>query len=234
MTNYLPPTSLRFRTNGGVLEYKPKPSYPTWLVAWDISTTIPLDVQDQLDAIAADVAVAQSSADAAQTQADLGVTNAAAAQAAADTANASANAALPQANLPDCAYLVPAMFRTISTGFSAPTLQASQWTHAYSLLNGNLSTAECKILLAANDYDYSIGFIKSSASGKLGIYVDTVQKDLVDMYNATTQLGQHFDNALVTGLGSGLHTIRLRVDGKNALSSAFQCLVSYIAIRRKA
>jgi len=140
---------------------------------------------------------------------------------------------VPTLVYPDCAYLVPSMFRTIVTGFATPTLQAGQWTYAYSLLNGNLATADCQIVLDANDYAYSLGYVKSSAGGKLGIYVDTVKKDEIDTYNATTQLAQHVDNTLIDGLGAGLHTIRFRVDGHNNSSSAFQCLVSYMAIRRK-
>lgn len=40
MTPFPPMVSPRFRISGMVLQYKPFPSYPTWLDAWDVSETI--------------------------------------------------------------------------------------------------------------------------------------------------------------------------------------------------
>lgn len=137
---------------------------------------------------------------------------------------------------PDCAYLTPSMFRTITNGFAAPTLQSGQWTHAYSDLNGDGSKSECKILLAAGDYDVSIGYVKATNAGRLAVKVDgtVFPVSRIDMYTTpTTLLGQLYEGTLITGLSSGLHTIQLLVDGKNISSSAFHCLVSFVAIRKK-
>ena len=136
---------------------------------------------------------------------------------------------------PDCAYLPPAVFRTITTGFATPAIQDNQWTEAYSDLSGSGAKSECKILLAAGDYDVTVGYAKTSSSGRLAVKVNGTAFPVsrIDMYNATTQLAQIYEGALATGLSAGVHTIAVEVDGKNISSSAFHCLVSFLAIRKK-
>lgn len=40
MSNFPPMVSPRFRILGALLQYKPFPSYPSWLTAWDVTETI--------------------------------------------------------------------------------------------------------------------------------------------------------------------------------------------------
>jgi len=178
---------------------------------------------------------AQSTATAAGAAAAAAQSTATAAAAAAAAAQSTANAALVQTSLPDCAYLVPSNFRTISGGFATPVLQSGQWTHAYSDLNGSGSLADCKILLAAGDYDYSLGYIKGADEGNLALKINGTASttSIPSMYNATTLLGQIVEGQLISGLSAGLHTIRFEVTGKQVASSGFHCRISFLAIRKR-
>lgn len=252
MTPFPPMVSPRFRVEGNELQYKPFPAYPTWLVAWDISGLVPSDIEDQIadinaaiealeaqDAslIATDAAFLDSlsavatAASNAQADATTAISNAADAQATADEALAAAGGI----SYPDCAYLVPGMFRTIVTGFTTPVIQANQWTQSYADLNGSGSIADCKILLAAGDYDFSIGYLKGADQGNIALKIDGTGSitSVPSLYNATTQLGQITEGNLITGLSAGLHTIRLEVLGKSPSSSGFHCRISFLAIRKK-
>lgn len=111
----LPPIiSPLFRVEDDVLEYKPYPSYPAWLTAWDVSgftgdasaaLAAAAAAQATADTALANAAHAESAADDAQATADLaeihaqtGITNAAAALSAANEADDTADAAQATAN----------------------------------------------------------------------------------------------------------------------------------------
>lgn len=255
MTAYPPMISPRFQVSGDVLQYKPYPAYPSWLDAWDIGGLVPPDIEDQIadinDAIAAlqdeiDVLTATDEALAglivtmasdvatSLTQSGTALVNAANAQTAADAAQATADEALAAAGgiaYPDCALLFPQMFRTISVGFAAATLQSGHWLHQYSSLNAG--EVELNILLASGDYDFTCGYVKHNAAPKLGVGVDSNTPVEFDMYNSTTQLAQQITGTLITGLTAGLHTIKLTTANRNVSSSGFNALVSFLAIRKK-
>lgn len=255
-----------FQQTGNILQYKRFPADYMWRDFLDLSSLVfdPTDINEAIAALDAEVtaaydlaASAYEYADTANSQAAIGIADAATAYALAEsasidagnaqtdattaltnaaTAQATADAALAGTLLPDCAYLVPSNFRTITVGFTTPVLQSGQWTHAYSDLNGSGSIADCKILLAAGDYDFSLGYIKGADEGNLALKVDGTGSttSIPSMYNATTLLGQIVEGQLVTGLAAGLHTIRLEVLGKSPSSSGFHCRVSFVAIRKRA
>jgi hypothetical protein len=254
-----------FQQTGYILQYKRFPADYMWRDFLDLSSLVfdPTDINDAIAALDAEVTAvnelatsAYEYADTANSQAAIGIADAATAYALAEsasidagnaqttantaltnaaTAQATADAALAGTLLPDCAYLVPSNFRTISVGFATPVLQAGQWTNAYSDLNGSGAIADCKILLEAGDYDFSLGYIKWNSAGNLALKVDGTGSttSIPSMYNATTLLGQIIEGQLISSLSAGLHTIRLEVLGKNLSSAGFHCFVSFLAIRKR-
>jgi len=118
--------------------------------------------------------------------------------------------------------------------WGTPTLQAGQWSNTFWTISGAGVVEEIKIPLSAGDYNITIGYVKTSLSGRMAIKLDGTlfASTRLDFYNATTLLAQYVDVALKTGVTAGVHTLRLEMDGKNASSGGFAWLVSFISIRQ--
>lgn len=219
--------SPRFQYIDGVLQYKPFPRYPTWLLAWDVSeitvaieALIPIIAElSVVDAsLAADIASAIGQASTAQAAAD-------AAQATADDALAAANG-VPSLTgrmsiLWDEAQLVTGT-RTI---YRVAGMDYGLGAGAASLINNEMKMSFfCDISLGGFLHFH---VLTNNGSGIMTVSIDGTVIGTIDLYTAVQTL--NVDKTLPIDFGdfpSGRHTLSLKGATKHASSSGYAIVVT--------
>jgi len=240
-----------FQQVGNVVQFKRFPADYMWRDFLDLSglafddtdinaaiaalEATDVDQYALLDGVAADIIDLQNRAtdvEAAAVAAQNDATTSLANDAALDTRIDALESFAGGTFFPDSAYIVPSQFAGGRWG--TPSLQSGQWLHMYWTISGVGTVEEIKVPLSAGNYNISIGYIKTAGSGRIAIKLDGTlfPSTRLDFYNSTTQLAQYSDVLLKNSVSAGVHTLRLEMDGKNASSSGFAWLISFISIRQ--
>ena len=72
--------------------------------------------------------------------------------------------------------------------------------------------------------------IKAAASGIVDIYIDNTEVASFDQYNSVNVYNSIFTQTGITVSGAGLKTVKLRIDGKNVLSTDHRTTFSFIRL----
>lgn len=218
-----PMVSPRFRYNAGWLEYKPFPSYPTWLQAWEVGTISTDTLQDQIDAINLVIEDLSGADNLIQDQIDALVIDVAAAQAAAEAAAAEAASIEPlQQRVTmwhDECHSLPAVTLAINPVYmhNFVAFSTAQFFQSYhSFVCGDMPS--CKLIFVGT---------KANNQGIMHVYLDGNSLGTYDMYSSTTLNNQLIVISIVSGaITAGRHTIRINVDTKNGSSSGYALVLT--------
>lgn len=120
---------------------------------------------------------------------------------------------------------------TWSVNGSATQILYMAWTNQTTAADADNITYT--VLVPAGTYALDVVTSKDAANGILKVDIDGAAQGTLDCYSATA-----VSNTIlaITGqvLTAGSHTIRLRVQSKNAGSSGYRAYFSYMALRRTA
>lgn len=244
MTAPFPPmVSPRFQQDGVLLQYKPYPSYPTWLVAWDLTgftvdlseieediAQLQIDVVDLtasveagFDALGAALALNIANTETAQFTANDALAAAGAAQATADEALAAA------ANAPGGYTLSPKVFKTLTGGFGSAQFTTTVWLNTYYLMNGLNTSVEINLPLAAGTHTISMLWVRGPANCDVTAYIDGSSLGGANGYNATNLNAEW--SWITSALAAGLHNLKLTVTGKQPASSGYNFALCQVSIK---
>ena len=104
------------------------------------------------------------------------------------------------------------------------SISNNAWNNAYrrSFPAGDeTSYLEWSEPLAAGSWDLSVTYITSPDAGVLTFSIDGTDVGSIDAYEATTSFNVTGEIPNVTVATSGLHTIRVRTESKNAASTGY-------------
>lgn len=105
--------------------------------------------------------------------------------------------------------------------------QSSAWGNAEFTNDASAGDGDAlnyKIGIQAGTYTLRIVCRKGASLGIVKVLIDGVVKHTMDCYNATNSFNQATETTGIT-LTQGLHTIKIKVDGKNASSSGYKGFV---------
>lgn len=250
MNAFPPMISPRFQVSAeGVLQYKPYPSYPSWLDAWDVGALVPADVQSQIDDINEAIAAldatdeslaaligavgtladsAATAAASAQSDATQALSDAAAAQSTADDALAAAGGA---ANVyPTHHTITPNQFHTIAGGFGSANFASTIWLSTYWLMTGLNAEVDLTLLLEAGNYEIKMLWTRGSSAGDLTLRLDGTNLGTKVGYNASNLNAE--ETWTVSGVAAGSHTLNLKVNAKQGASSGYNISASLFTVRK--
>lgn len=89
------------------------------------------------------------------------------------------------------------------------------------------------LYLSAGTYTLTAEFITANSFGIVDIYVDGVEKGSQDLYTASTDLTIKTIPSIAVS-ATGVHTLKMILDGKNGSSSDYVCNCVYISLVRTA
>lgn len=132
-------------------------------------------------------------------------------------------------------YLVmPELMKTIAGGFNATVYNANMIMACYALMTGLNSEASMDIPLSAGTYQMILWHHKGASSGQLRVQLDGVNPTAgspVEFYNVTTVFNQRAQVGSWT-VTDGVHTLNLKITGKHASSTGYDCTVSVMFIQK--
>lgn len=131
--------------------------------------------------------------------------------------------------------ILPWDYDSIGQGTWVLTLIASQilngWLNNDSNADGD--NISYRLYLTAGTYTLRVVGRKHTICGIVDVDIDAVEVASFDLYGALTY-NVVFSQTGITIASDGLKTLKLRVDGKNASSSAYYASISAIALWRTA
>lgn len=120
-------------------------------------------------------------------------------------------------------------FSNINGGFSAPVYSGSSWLGLYCLMTGLNSEVGLQFPIQAGNYAIGMLWARGSNVGDITAYLDGVSLGAVTGYNATNVNHQWF--WIADDVTEGLHTLTLKITGKQPLSSGYNAAVSMVYIK---
>lgn len=128
--------------------------------------------------------------------------------------------------------------QSVGQGTWATSIASSPQRLPFYLGNGaamaNLDNVTFNVFLAAGTYTFSLLYIKEPTSGILDIDIDGVEVGSVDMYAVAETYNGIYTFTGVVVAAAGLKALKLRMDGKNAASTNYNCLVTLLTCWRTA
>jgi len=242
----LPPiVSPLFRVEDDILQYKPYPSYPNWLDAWDVSgftgdaslaleaaataqTAADLALSNAATALAA-ANEADDTADAAQTTANTALANAAAALAAAVAAQATADSKLGTSVVSKLAEMYSDT--AVVTGGTATIIESGSYRYNFTrfttVLNAQMEWTFVGDLTAGASIN--VLYVQGSGAGTIDLSINGSNVGSKDMSAGGADNHKLWTVALSAGVhGIGRHTLRLKSGGAGSVGSAFAMTITKV------
>lgn len=222
MNTNVPLWAPRFRQNPETfdLEYKPFPRYPTWLVAWEMSWLV--DVFSSYDALFAGIADQFIAVNDAMI---LLAADIATAQATADAALAGAG----DVGYPSIYYLNPRHLKSVVSQFNAFAVATTDAFNGLYVLTGLNSEVTWKLPTNAENILVWMLVTKYAGAGDVSLYIDGNLISATSFYSAVTV--RNFEHVFApAALAKGLHTFNLKITGKQPSSSGYNVACNYIVV----
>lgn len=130
--------------------------------------------------------------------------------------------------------ILPYNYNSIGAGvwsidISALNCLCYTWVNAASQANGD--NYVCRLFLAAGTYTMRVLYLKHTNNAICDILIGGVEVGSLDLYGVTAR-NQVWTTAGIVIAASGLTTLRVRADGKNALSTAWRVPIGSICLWR--
>jgi hypothetical protein len=255
MTLMIAWTSPQFMYEDGIFYAKPYPSYPTWLIAWDATALVPLDITEQLadindaiDAIAdtndaqdIDISAIESVNTTQTTNITAAAAAAAAAQTTANTAAAAAAAAQTTANTAVSSIAALQYNKTIDLFADSAIVSGGTPTYIENTVYRYNYVRYTTVINAQFDWyfdaDLSLGasinvlYVSGTGSGNIDLSINGTYIASKDFSTGGANNKALWTQALGASIhGKGRHTIRLKCGGAGSVGSAFAMSITKVWI----
>lgn len=134
-------------------------------------------------------------------------------------------------------FLAPENYSSIGQGTWAINVDSSaprcmEFDNLAAMANGD--NFSLKMFLSKGTYSMRIVYVKISTSGIFDVDIDGDELVSVDAYDSGTVYGAVSTTTGITIAASGIKTLTVTLDGKNASSSNYRCSINEIVLWRTA
>ncbi|MCA9100065.1 MAG: hypothetical protein R3C10_03665 [Pirellulales bacterium] len=131
--------------------------------------------------------------------------------------------------LPTYALLLAEGFTPVSGSLTISALSVQYYGYA-AIQTANGDEMKYVLPLAAGVYDVRVLTRTGASHGIADLYLDGVEFHSLDLYSASTVNNVFLTKSSLVVTSSGLHTLSLKTDGKNASSSSYDRHVTSVRI----